>query len=444
MDIIRLKDPRVDPSYLPDEDPIISGYTSAVWAERDLLPGDFEIKTYNIAGGLSDLPEGSFISHLETQEVMKVETHSISMVGEGNDAVPQLTIKGRSPQTIFDDRNVITQYQQKRKMRRKYTPASAAAVLMWNAVNNSSGRDVTRGDNNPKTKLEKNDYPYNTSDILPNVAITLSVANEGSVRNIWLESGTLGPQLSKILEDAGLGIRVMRPLPMNPGTVVNVRTALAERGEIATSTFQRITQLRFEVFKGVDRSNAVVFDARTGDLEKMEYLWSSQDHKTYIDPLSGLISFGSVYRTGDYAKTGWDRKGMTIDVGNPELPDEPEKPDPLRKNATKAQKNKYDDDLDKWIDDHAEWRREKQDVLNDFRDSVSAAVQRELKARRMVNMFSADATLDSQYRYKSDYNLGDTVKLIGDYGRSSKMIVAEYVRTQDENGDRGFPGFVEL
>lgn len=441
MDIVRLADPAQDDSYLPVAN--VLGYSSAIWAERTVVPGDFQIKSYDVDRMMSDLPVGSLISHLETQEVMEVETRSISMEGEGRDAKPYVLIKGRSAQNIFEHRVIKSQYQKKRTLRRQYTAADAAAVLMYNVVNNASGSDVTRGDTNPLTSLEFNDYSWNTFDILPNVAITNSVVSQGAARTWWVEGGPVAPQLLRILDEANLGLRVMRPVPVNPGTISYVRTALADRGEVYKTTYPRIRELRFDIFSGVDRSSEVVFDVRTGDLTGPEYLESRQDYKTLIEIRAGGISIGPIYRAGDYNKTGWLRRTMDFDAGSPEIPDPPERPMPTKSTASSGEKAEFDTAQDEWIDKYRDWKFARADILASFRDSVAESTQKELKARRPVNMFSADASLDTQYQYKSHYNLGDTVRLIGDYGRSSKMIVDEYVRTEDENGDRGFPGFVE-
>lgn len=45
----------------------------------------------------------------------------------------------------------------------------------------------------------------------------------------------------------------------------------------------------------------------------------------------------------------------------------------------------------------------------------------------------------SPYTYGVDYFLGDLVKLVGDYGMSSKARVTEYIRAEDSNGVKAYP-----
>lgn len=45
----------------------------------------------------------------------------------------------------------------------------------------------------------------------------------------------------------------------------------------------------------------------------------------------------------------------------------------------------------------------------------------------------------SPYLYGLDYNLGDIVKLVGDYGLSQSARVTEYIRSEDSTGNKSYP-----
>lgn len=45
----------------------------------------------------------------------------------------------------------------------------------------------------------------------------------------------------------------------------------------------------------------------------------------------------------------------------------------------------------------------------------------------------------SPYKYNVDYFLGDTVKLVGDYGLSQLAMVTEYIRSEDQTGTKSYP-----
>lgn len=442
MDFVKLGEPYTT-QYTPTD--LIEGYNSLIWTERFQVPGEFILKSYDVDGMKAKLPEGTFVSHLETQEVMQVETHEIAYVGEGEDAVPELTIKGRSASVILEHRFVESKYGKKRRMRRKYSAGGAVEVLLVNAIDNASGNDITRGDDDPETEGVVNHYDWNVKDVIPNVAVTEVVDNLGETRWWDLEQGMLYPQLIEILIDADLGLRCNRPVTPNLKTVVTVKSNLADRGEIVRTSTNNVTQLCFEVYSGTDRStgsNAVKFSQLQGHILAPQYLESNQNLKTATEVMSGDIELKDVYRPGDGALTGWHRKVMAYDAGTIELPPEPEKPEELRANATAAQRQQRREDMEQWLDKHARWKNKRATLVADFREEQTKKALRELKKMRRIDMFSGDISSLSPYVYKTHYDLGDSVMLYGDYGKSTKMLVHEYVRTEDANGDRGIPGLV--
>ncbi len=49
---------------------------------------------------------------------------------------------------------------------------------------------------------------------------------------------------------------------------------------------------------------------------------------------------------------------------------------------------------------------------------------------------------ESPFKLGRDYYLGDRVTLLGQYDFAQSMRVSEYIRTEDADGDRGYPGLV--
>lgn len=443
MDFVRLGE-RYSTDYLPTD--LIEGYNSLIWTERFQAPGEFELKSFNVDGLSKLLPEDTLVSHLETREVMQVETHEINMVGEGADARPEIAIRGRSAISILDHRWIEAPYQKKRRMRKKYTASGALSVLLYNAVDNGSGKDVTRGDDDPEIS-GKNDYSWPEHERITAIAVTETVSARGENRWWQLEQGILWEQFQQIMIDADLGLRMIRPVDkLTPGTVITVKTALDERGTIVRTDNPDIRALQFNVYQGVDRTSgegSVKFSLLQGHLDKPTYLTSKALYKTFVEVMSGEINVKDVTREGEGELAGWKRRVMGFDAGSPELPDEPKEPKKPKSNATKAEKTAYDKAYDKWVDDHAHWANKRDTIVDDFREEATKLAGRELKKARRVNMFSGDVSSLSPYIYKTHYDLGDTVLLVGDYDKTAEMVVAEYVRTEDANGDRGFPGLVE-
>lgn len=430
MDFVRLG-PAYSTTYYPDQ--LIEGYISLIWTEKFQDPGEFELKSYDVARMKSILPTDTLVSHLETKEVMRVESHSIEMEGEGEDAVPVITVRGRSAYAILEDRWVEGPYQKKRPMRMAYSATSALCVLLYQAVDNNQGVDLTRAGH----------YLWTTLDDIPNVCVTETVSTEGRIRARRLEQGPLLEQFRKMMIDGDLGVRTIRPVSPNRGTVITVNSAIASRGQVNRLTRTDITELRFDVYAGVDRSATVKFSQLQGHLDKPQYLESTQNHKTVVEIMSDVIEVSDVYRPGETSLQGWRRRTVPFDAGSPEIPEPPEKPERLGRNPTNAERTQYHNQMDKYRTDLAKWRNTKETIISDFREEAALEAQRVLKEHRKTNLFAGDISDLSPYKYNTHYFLGDTVLLVGDYNKTAKMVVQEYIRTEDVNGDRGIPGLVE-
>lgn len=438
MDLVKLGEP-YSTHYLVTD--LIEGYRSLIWTERYVAPGEFELKTHQIEKTRELLPEGTFVSHLETHETMVVETHEINMTGEGADALPELTVRGRSLDSIFEHRHVEANYQKKRTMRKEYTATGAAAVLIFNAVNNTSGADLTRGTSDPDNEDEQNHYPWNAKDALPNVAVSDSVSLWGPSRWWQLENGLLQPQLTAILESDDLGLRCVRPTLNNAARIVTVSSALASRGDITRTNVDNVVQLCFDIYKGTDRSSYIHFSQGQGHLTSVQRLQSNQQHKNVVKMLSEL-NMHDVYTATGQDLVGWRRRTMIFDAGTPELPPAPEKPDEPGDKATPAQRKAYRQAIDAWKEKRAKWLNRRGAIIDRFTIEQEKRAISELKKAHKIDVISGDVSESTPYIYNKDYFLGDTVSVRGDYDASSKMVVAEYIRTEDENGDRGIPGLV--
>lgn len=436
MDLVRLG-PAYSSAYIPDQ--LIEGYNSLIWTERFQAPGEFELKSFDVAGLSAALPQDTLVSHLETQEVMQVETHEINIVGDGADAEPEITIKGRSATSILEHRWVEADYQKKRRMRQKYSATGAAGVLIYNAIDNNSGFDLTRGDDDPDTEGVINDYPWTTLDVIPNVVVTEVVATEGERRWWKLAEGMLYPQLMRILSSQDLGLRCLRPVLPNSVIVFTVKKALAERGTPVRTPRTDVGALRFEIYEGLDRSSTVQFSLLQGHLDKPQYLTSNRLLKSVVEVTSGAVKVGDVYRDGNSGLTGWQRRVHFLDAGTPELPPEPEKPEELNSNATNAEKQARAIAIDAWKVKMGKWRNKRDVIVADFKEEAKKDARRELRTYKKIDMFSGDVSPNSPYIYKTHYDLGDTVTIVGDYGKSEKMVVVEYVRSEDVNGEVGYP-----
>lgn len=369
--------------YHPDD--VIEGWTSLVWTERYVDAGEFELKTPMVTRTMDLLPEMSFVAVRDSDEVMMVETHSIK------DNI--LTITGRTLDAFLENRIVRGVYQKKRRMNKEYTPAQAVAVLVWNAMCNDSGEDVTN--------VVGKGQPASIS--APNIGVTIDpgVFSTDSRRR-WIKTGPLYDQLLEFLRGNDLGIRMKRPFNAD-ATPIDVATGGASRGDISNPGLPTGTNghlLKFDVYEGLDLTGLVKFSHKVGDISNSESLFSVRPLKTraYVDSSEDWVQ---VSRTGESGLSGFDAKYFYVDGGSP------------------------DDD------------QTKADFKDDLPDLGEA--QLKLRANKRTKLYSGDISPDSEYVFKDDYNLGDLVKVIGEYGLTVNMVVSEYVRTHDATGEKGSP-----
>lgn len=425
MDVVRLGLPYTT-AYVPDT--LVEGYSSFIWTERFGDPGEFELKTPYVAKTLDLLPEMSLVSHLKTDAVAMVENRLITQNADGN---YELTVSGRTLDAFLEHRFIEADYQKKRKMARKYGVVGAADVLVWQAVDNTSGKDVTRA----------GDFAWTTLDAIPNTVVTQSATAVGAVGTRYLEQGLLYPQLRDMIDKVDMAVRVIRPTKTSQGDVISVQiTPVSARGTVTKTWTTGIDALRFDIYDGTDRSATVVFNYLHGDVNNPQYLFSVKDMKTALEIVSKQGG-ADIYRNGtESAYTGLRRRVGIFDGGDVELPAEPKPPKPLRRNHTRAQKNAYDDKMDAYLDAYDAWEIARDLAIAEFQSDYQESSTYNLSQMRRISLLTGDISPLAPYQFKKDYNLGDLVTLKGEYGEVQKMLVSEYTFTEDNEGDRGFPG----
>ncbi len=76
---------------------------------------------------------------------------------------------------------------------------------------------------------------------------------------------------------------------------------------------------------------------------------------------------------------------------------------------------------------------------------LQMAAEQSLTEASETSMFDGSINADlSAYKYGVDYFLGDTVKLVGDYGLTKSAVVTEYIRSEDATGSKSYPTLVTV
>jgi hypothetical protein len=397
MDIFRL-----DPvTYLPTI--LIENYNSMIWTERFIGSGEFELRTSNVFDTLSLIPQDSLIGIRDSNEVMIAETRSIE---NDSDGYPELKIVGRTLETFLENRALVaTVYNTQWAPLQAYTTAEIADLLVWNHLANATGQDPTRA--------ARTMDPLNA---IPNLVITDSSNVVEAPAQWWFQQGQVYEIFKNILELGIVGVRNIRPdTTLGPisstGTIVTFDVSdTAARGTAIKTVTPLINSMRIDIYNGTDRSHLqldrppVIFYYDAGHIDEPKYLFSNQNYKNIATVVSSSGANSVVGAGVDPNVAGLKRKVLFVDVNSNDT-------GVLRAtgDAQRAQKGRI-----------------------------------ELQKYKRTRMFDGSINETTPYKYRIDYKLGDIVSLIARMGFQEQMLVSEYIRTDDKDGDRGYPGLTSL
>ena len=363
---------------------LVEGWTELIWTERYLPNGELELHTQDIEYTMRLLPERSFCSILDSKEVVRIDSHEIT---DNDDGVPELVVKGRTLD-IFPENRVWKNapYGKSVAMAKKYTARQAAEVWLWNAICNGTGNDRIR-----------TSASYAAANQLPNVIVTDSVppSSDGAAKARKVQNGDVYSQLQTFLSAGKLGIRIIRP-----SDTKGRRVDVAGDGTFSTTHLNGITDLRFDIYKGRDLSDKIVFSHKAEHLQDPNYLFSSETMKTGMwvdgDPRDHYYTNPDILVGSN---SGWNRLDGYSDGGS----------------------------------------KEDGETADDFEESLEDQALREMRKNRRVSAVDAQIAPDIEFVYNRDYRLGDIVTVQGEYGAQDKKYVIEYIRTHNQDGEVGYP-----
>ena len=158
-----------------------------------------------------------------------------------------------------------------------------------------------------------------------------------------------------------------------------------------------------EIYVGRDLTEEVQFNFEIGDITNYSYVNSNKDYKN-VAYVRAPIGFKMVYGVGVPSNVnGLDRRVLQVDATD--LTDEG--------NLTVDQ----------------------------------ALTQRglaELAKYNGVSLLDGEISEESQYQFNVDYALGDVISLLGKEGVANSRRVTEYVRSEDDDGEKAYPTLAEV
>lgn len=277
MDFFKFNIDSVSPTILRKGE-IINGIAKSMWAERYRGSGEFQF-TAPVSSGLRELlPTGTFISHVDSEEVMVVENHDIPEQDSGN---PVITITGRDLVSILEQR-VVGQ--------NRSWPISGGTTLPvpeYSLVSDKTwiqARQLINDHIHPSVVL-------NASDAIDGVRTEYLISGSfgGSSGATVFPTGTVYQRVLEHLAIDDLGIKSIRPGPTSPYAPPNEYVV-------------------FLIHNGVDRQNQVLISYDSGEIKRADYLWSNKRKKT-----AALVTGRWLNVMLDTGATGFDKRVMYID-----------------------------------------------------------------------------------------------------------------------------------
>jgi hypothetical protein len=378
---------------------LIEDFKSAIWTERYSVHGDFEI-TFDSKdfGKLASIDEGGFISLRGSQHVGIIEKQ------EFRDGL----VKTSGPfLEAFLKHRVYTFIGNipggTKTLKRKDVPervcawilywylgaglASAPQVLALEGAQYDAFDNLDVGFNNESG--DQSDYIYPSTPI-----VEVSLTAPDSMYNL----------IVSVLQPNGIGWRLY---PVNPGDGY---------------------ELHWRGYRGLDRSkdqsvnSVVMFSESLDSLSSSEEIHTMEDYYTAIhinapemqpwfvsngmDP-EDYVGFATAPGTSSYTK--FQRRTLLLE-------------------ATDITPNEYGS----WTSPTVNGGVEAKKVLDQ-------RAKDELANRALKRMFNGEIGTSPQFKYGTDYNMGDIVTLQGAHGTHQNARIVEYIRSLDGGISKEYP-----
>lgn len=355
---------------------ILRSFSELSWLERYQTNGEFKLVVENDISVLTTFPLESMISHTDTKEVMIVEDHEVRR----ENGTLKVTITGRSFETFLENR----WYQQ----------MTSPGFPLELRVSDESGIPGT-GDLYPPDFYDAASvaslggfieyliyrsivYGFVTAyDIIPNVSASTDISTSQNLgsEGLSVPNDTIYNLAMKFLKLADHGIQTVRPI--------------AGEG------------LVLKIHDGTDLSATLRFTAVNQDFLEAVYFKSVNKYKN----VAMLI--------GRRWVTEWDLITQT----------------PIRSGLNRREV-RVEVDID--------W-----DSM-DFTGAASKAAMLsygavELTNTKKLDLIQCKISPLADPKFKTDYNIGDFVTVVGEFGTIQKMRVTEHILTSDKSGTKGYP-----
>lgn len=331
---------------------VIDVYKSLIWTKRYYEPGDFELYLPADDELLNYLKEDYLVTREDDDTVMIIEKIQMTTDVESGDF---FIVTGRSLESILDRRIIWDMTIQLHVSVDEYI----YRVIADNAINPTiAARKIP-------------DFIFQQSS----VAMQQIMSKQATGTNLLAE-------VNEVCKTYELGFRIY---------------------------LNDLKQFIFQMYKGNDVSDVVVFSPEFDNLINSQYLYDK----------TSLANMAKVGGEGE----GNQRKYTTVSRGNATGLD--------RREIFVDAKN-ISTNTDQTIS------------INEYYSMLQQKGIEELDKHKIKTDFSATIEPTTTYTYKEDYKLGDIVTITNEYGITAKPRIIEIIESWDDTGHTVIPTFEKL
>lgn len=380
------------PTFLAKDN--VGEFASAIWTERYYAAGDVQLVLAANAKNLAMLAPGTFLALRGTNEVMQLATQQIekSLVTVTGKALPaylnQRSAWFRNPDDAATADQRVTDYTQTAK----------PGEFIADVVNKSVIVPVPFAGTFAPANLDW------AREVIPNLTLG-AVDASGVTERLTMAAGPLYDSIQRFAEPFGVGFTLY----------------LESASPLGYS-------LKFTTYRGKDRTNSQAVNPRvllSPNLDTVTGLKEIHSNELYKNVAyvyyQGIVSTHYADPLAPVPE-GFDRRVLIVNpttepVGRPVVwPDYGDRGGRLRNLGTYLYVGPAE--------------------LAAFRAQVAKDA---LANANYIRAIDGQTSPDSQYTYGRDFGLGDLIELEGLTGTISKARVTEYIRSQDQHGEKNYP-----
>jgi hypothetical protein len=248
MDIIRFNTIVGNPTTITGNK-IVNGIDAKLWVERYRNPGEFKFIGKPEAELQAKLPIGTLVSHVNSSEVMIVESHEI-VESAGSDT--KISITGRSFESYLENRILGSRQSFPQPDSTTPAPYTIASAYTWNQAVTMISQHIETG----------------AVFHVPDGLAFITVVNLASIL-----AGDAGP-VERTFKRTTVHSGLMELLSVDNLGVKTLRYGLASGFGSAEG------KITIAIHRGADKSSSVDFVYGRGEIKNGRYLWTNKNKKT--------------------------------------------------------------------------------------------------------------------------------------------------------------------